>query len=194
MHILLSGEFPGERQSYTITTALFTTTQTISCSITQSKLAGSCTEQSPYQLILIIILSTYKVRFNFKALFKQRGPNWGCPGVAVFDRGRIVRNTVLHSSAPLLLFLFSIQTHNNFTFVFPLRWTICSQQQTQKTTVPFSRGLQSKPEILVNLCIWTTCRLELKTHLFFFYYFCWLKIRKLPLCRQKPFLSTLMLE
>lgn len=97
MHILLSGEFPGETQSYTITTALFSTTQTISCSITQSKLAGSCTEQSPYQLILIIILSTYKVRFNFKALFKQRGPNWGCPGVAVFDRGRIVRNTVLQT-------------------------------------------------------------------------------------------------
>lgn len=75
MHISLSGEFPGEKQSYSITTSRFSTTQTISHSITQSKLAGSCTEQSPYQLILIIILSTYKICFSFKVLFKQRWPN-----------------------------------------------------------------------------------------------------------------------
>lgn len=108
MHILLLGEFSEERQSESITTAFFITTQTISCSITQSKLAGSCTEQSPYQLILIIILSMYKICFNFKALFKQRGPNWVCPGVAVFDRRRIVKKTalqILFWSSVLFLFL-----------------------------------------------------------------------------------------
>lgn len=125
MHILLLGEFPGERQSESITTAFFMATQTISCSITQSKLAGSCTEQSPYQLILIIIFSTYKICFNFKALFKQRGPNWVCAAVAVFDR-RMVKKFLQTPFCTSLVFFFLYPDWSDFIPVFPFCGIICS--------------------------------------------------------------------
>lgn len=103
MHISLLGEFPGERQSYSITTSRFSTTQTISHSITQSHLAGRCTEQSPYQLILIIILSTYKICFSFKVLFKEEMAKSGLPQCGCVSEGKdsekyCIANTVLYLS------------------------------------------------------------------------------------------------
>lgn len=121
MHILLLGEFPGETQSESITKAFFITTQTISCSITQSKLAGSCTVQSPYQLILVVILSMYKIGFNFKALFEQRGP----APVWLYFAEEWWKNSCKYHSASLLSLFFSTQTWSDFTPVFPFCWTIC---------------------------------------------------------------------
>lgn len=168
MHILLLGEFPGEGQSESITTAFFITAQTISCSITQSKLAGSCTELSPYQLILIIILSTYKICFNFKALFKQRGPNWVCPGVAAFDR-RMVKNVLQTPFCNSLVFIFFHPDLKWFHSCFSILLDNMQPPQ-QLTTVMFSRGLESKPEQWLTSCIWITCRLKLNSLHFYSFF------------------------
>lgn len=170
MHILLLGEFPGERQSESITTAFFITTQTISCSTTQSKLADSYTEQSSYKLVLIIILSTYKICFYFKALFKQRGPNWFCPGVAVFDRWRIVKQAVLKTPfCTSFVFLFLHPNLEWFHFCSSILffhfvgWYVATST-THHCDV--FQGVTVKAWAETS-CIWITCRLELNSPPFF---------------------------
>lgn len=117
----------------------------------------------------------YKICFNFKALFEQRGPKWVCPSVAIFDRRMVKKLCCKHRSASLLSSFFSTHTWSDFTPVFSILLDKM-QPPKQLTTVMFSMGLQSKPEQRHTLCTWITGRLELTSPLFF--HFCWAQDQK----------------